>query len=366
MSEGDTQANLPHYKILPLVQPNPDGKPIDKEAICEMCSVGLSECPPEDRCLAWLVMFGVYPSDASEWPSKLKQTVESYTTFVDEFQMTNWHTRTFAPNIQKEEYKLPNNSLMHTIHGDIVRTGRHIFFLPAEEPPDGDHESEILAPFIYHMRRLERILYVFASVNRSSAYMQGFNELLPPLYFVLCSAKELFQGDMMAVEALAFACFHELFTTTSLNEFYITQDNSSIIMHKLKTFQQILHDHLPQAEKIINKFDIHPLHYCYKWYNLLFAQELELPNLLILWDSLFAHIRDLMNFAYYIGIAILKTNAHKLKADDFAATMDALQNLKITNVYPILKDANIMYYDDQEPNTITKRMKRLLSNITVH
>jgi len=316
--------------------------------------VGLSESPPEDRCLAWLNLLGVYPRNPNKWKETRNEIKSSYELFVNEFQMKDWTSRRFPPNIQKEAFKLPNNYLMGVIHGDIIRTGRHLFFLPPMEP-QSPAEMEILSPFVLHMRRLERILYVFANVNRTLSYMQGFNELLPPLYFVMLQAAPLFDNDVDEIEAVSFKCLHQLLTSTEVQEFYTTQDQSSIILHKLNDFQNLLVSHLPEVAEICKGLAIHPLLYCYRWFNLLFAQEHELPNLLMVWDSLFSHIENLINYAFYLGLAHIKAISEKLNPESFADSIDALQNLKIPNVLSVLREANRMWQADLARNKQKKK-----------
>lgn len=348
------------FKILNLVQPNGDNTKVDEEKIRSICAEGLSECPPEDRCLAWLVLFGIYPSDPTQWKDVRDEIYANYKDFCELFQMQDWHTRHFVPNVQKTKFNLPDNAKMHVIHGDIVRTGRHIFFLPPGDVVE-PYESQILAPFAEHMRRLERILYVFASCNPSLSYMQGFNEILPVIYYVNCQAKQIFDDDMFLVEAVTFQCLHEILTATELNVLYTTQDQSSLIMHKLQDFEYILAKHVPEASNILRTLKIEPILYSFRWFNLLFAQEYELPVLLIIWDTLLAHKDHLVEFSFYFGAASILSKQDCLDVNAFPKTLQTLQTLKVSNVFTVIKKANEMYQEDHAPPGIFRRIKRRLS-----
>ncbi|OHT06720.1 TBC1 domain protein [Tritrichomonas foetus] len=350
MSQGFIDPPL-QFKIMPLVQPNPSNEPIDRELIRHLCESGLSECPAEDRCLAWLVLLNVYPKFAIEWPEKRDKLIQTYMAFVHDYGLDDWPKRFFTGTVRRDDLGVKNGKLMLTIYSDISRSGRQFFFFPPEEPPEGAPDNS-LSHFIVHMRRLERILYVFGSLNASLSYMQGFNELVSPLYFAMVSSRQLFDDDLDCVEAISFHCLQELITGTKIQEFYMTQDESSIIYHKMGDFQKVLDKNLPNVSKILEFHDIHPLQYAYKCLNLLFAQEHPMPTILIIWDALFAHIEDLMDYCYYVEVSRIAEGSHKLSYEDFASTVQYVQNIDIPNIYVVLRRANKMYMQDKKPNVI--------------
>ena len=346
---------VPSFRILPLVQPTAERIPIDINKIKELCAAGLSECPDEDRAIAWLILFNVYPKVSNDWNDYQEKIIKDYRVLVNDVcHLENWENVRLRPNCQKSEYNVQNQELMHLIHGDILRSGRHICFFPNAIPMDNLSPDNSLAPFSEHMRRLERILYVLGECNAFS-YMQGFNELICPIYFTLCKAKALFGDDMFEVEALTLQCLQYLLTATPLIEFYTTQDDSSILLHDLNQFTIVFEKHLPNEAKIMKKLDLHPLHYCYRWLNLLFGQEHELPELLIVWDSLLSHIDDIVNFSFYVAIARIKVLSPRLNPNDVAETLQVFQNREIPNIYVVLRDANNMYIQEKQGKTLTKR-----------
>ena len=343
---------MEHFKIFQHVQPNPDDpeRKIDMQMIRDICANGLSECPVEDRCAAWLCLFHIFPADPNEWPHVKDEIYNSYKDYVELFKISNWTEKRFRANVQKTEFDLDMNEKMHIIHGDICRTGRHIFFLPPDDVKEDDPcESELLAPFAKNMRKLERILYIIACCNPTISYMQGFNELLPPLYFVASQGGALFDNDEFMIEAFAFKFLQQLLMSTDIQELYTTADKSSLIMHKLRRFDEIFQRHAPDLYSITKKLELQPLLYCYRWFTLLYAQDYELPTLLIVWDSLFAHFDDLIEFAFYFGVATIKQNEKMLDPDDYQCTIMALQSMSCKHVYPAIKDANNMYNMDHSP-----------------
>ena len=340
------------FIIFPLVNPSFDREEIDFDRIQQLASCGLDGYPPEDRCYAWLALLRIYPKNPLLWREKQNEIKTNYFTFVNFFQVETWETKYFpnqCPNI--EIFGLgDNNSVMSIIHGDLVRTGRTIFFLdPLQiegvEPAPAD---QAIFPWSGHIRRLERILYTFAIANKGLGYMQGFNELVVPFYWTLTKASVIFQGDLDLIEALSFEFFKTLLNETTLNEFYTTKDNSSIILHRLQDFTQLLHYHFPEAETIITSLNIHPLLYCFRWFNLLFSQEYDLPDLVLIWDSLMAHFDHLMDYVFYIGLGHIGVIKDKFDPSNASNTLGVLQNMPVSSPKEPLEIANALWNKDHK------------------
>jgi hypothetical protein len=106
---------------------------------------------------------------------------------VREYGLERWHKRNIPQQIPLDAFELDDNALMGIVHADVIRTGRTIFFLPARPIPmdDESYGADHMYQWGQHCRRLERILYVFARLNRGLGYMQGFNQLIVPFYYIL-------------------------------------------------------------------------------------------------------------------------------------------------------------------------------------
>jgi hypothetical protein len=344
------------FVILPLVNASFDRETIAIKEIRAISSQGLDGYPPEDRALAWLSMLGIYPDEPQKWVSTYTNHKRMYFQFAQEHGVDQWHLRNIAHQIQLREFGLDDNALIGIVHGDIVRTGRTMFFLPPLPIPTDDpaQRSEQMYEWGGHARRLERILYIFGRLNRGLGYMQGFNELIVPFYYVLLLAQSILNSDMDLVEALAFHCLMTLLNESTLNEFYTTTDHSSMIMHQLEDFENVLRRHLPNVAALIKELDIHPLLYCFRWFNLLFSQEHELPTLLLIWDGLLAHFDPqdpprLMRFVFYVAIGHINDIQVRLEKGNYAATMHTLQNLTNLNIKAIIGFANACWLKDHPP-----------------
>jgi hypothetical protein len=154
--------------------------------------------------------------------------------------------------------------------------------------------------------------------------MQGFNELVTPFYDVLLK------------------CVDRLFnvlTKTGLDDFYTEQDQPSIVLGRIKQFAYV-----------IRSLRLHPRFYCLRWFTLLFAQEHDLPTLLLIWDSLLAHFSGFLDYLYCMAIGHIHAVEGKLSKANYAQTLGALQNLEIvTEIKSMLVFANQCWEEDHRP-----------------
>ena len=133
-----------HFRILPLVQMKEDGSPINISPIREICAKGLNSCPPEDRIIAWGLLSGLLPEQAEEWCDFREKISKEYKNFIIEFQIENYENK-YVPNCTGiTKFGLPRNKIMELIHGDIIRTGHHIFyFSQCDDPIPISHSANV-------------------------------------------------------------------------------------------------------------------------------------------------------------------------------------------------------------------------------
>ena len=345
------------FVVLPLVQVKEDGSEIDMNLLRDICSKGLDKNPPEDRLLAWITLCGVMPAQPEEWKSHRVKLVAQYKEFIEMFEVKDYESKEFGNSTCVTDFGLPDgsgNKLMETIHGDVIRTGHHIFFIPFADVRESPEEDDLLMPFHYHIRRIERILYIFANCNRTLSYMQGFNEIVTVLYCVFAHGIVYFNYDWLELETMVFYMFQRMMAVTKLIELFTTQDQSSIIHWRMKMFMKLLQRHLPHAYDIIVKHNIHPLHFCFRKMNLLFAQDHEMPGVVLIWDALFAHFPDIVEFESYIMVGNVKILEDLLSEDDYTQTMVALQKLKLCDAKKLLECANQFWESDHPTHNHVK------------
>jgi hypothetical protein len=124
---------------------------------------------------------------------------------------------------------------------------------------------------------------------------------------------------------------------------------------------------LPEVAAIIDGLGIHPLLYCFRWFNLLFSQEHDLPNLLAIWDAVLANfdsddVGKMMKFVFYVALGHLNCIKGRLKRGEYGVTISKLQNMSDLDIKGILLYANEWWMKANQPDE--KRMfdpKRLLA-----
>ena len=289
------------YKILPLVLPNPDNDKIDIHSIQCLCHEKLSLNPPEDRCIAWLSLLGLYPSNPNDWLSERQRIANCYSSFIKDFKMEDWE-KNYIPS-SCNTFDVPNPDLMCSIHIDVIRTSRHYIYFAKKPVPQGADPKDRFACYNEHIRRLERILYIFGSINCSFSYMQGFNELVFPFYFQFNEAFDLFYGNGDLIEAVSFQCLQQIVTNSEISNFYSSSDLAGNISIEMEIFDELLSYHAPKYAEKLRALNVKSILFAYKWFNLLFTQETSLPNILRIWDVLFSYQPKMEDFLFYIGVA---------------------------------------------------------------
>jgi hypothetical protein len=132
----------------------------------------------------------------------------------------------------------------------------------------------------------------------------------------------------------------------------------------MNRFVRLMRVHLPEVQELLDAHEIDPLQYCFKWFNLLFAQEHQLLTLLIIWDSLFARYDDLMNYVSYVALVhIEELKQMLLSAHTFAELMESLQRPTVWNILEVLKRADELHRADHAPS-VRERISSLFKFLT--
>jgi hypothetical protein len=229
---------------------------------------------------------------------------------------------------------------MGSIHIDVVRTTRLTSAFPVD--PNLDPQE--------CLRRLERILFAF-SCESDVRYLQGFNELAAVFYFVVLdhffdATHRLFvAADHDLYEALAYRMFNGVVLQGRMIEVYANMGAGGPMLQHIDRFEQQLNWHLPDQAALLNRHGITPLFYAMRWFALLFAEEHELPKVLVIWDDLFAHLDNLRDHLIYIALGHVAA-VRDLIRDDYAQALQALQPFQALDVSQIVQCANRMAESD--------------------
>ncbi|TPX32527.1 hypothetical protein SmJEL517_g04366 [Synchytrium microbalum] len=264
---------------------------------------------------------------------------------------------------------------------------------------NGDVEESDEPEYDLHWEAIERLLFIFARLNSGIGYIQGMNELLGPIYFVLASDSDLAMSSH--AEADSFYLFSTLMeefrdhynrsldnikptpsrsssatpsTTSASSRKTVAAtesvDSSSIpgnngigasmerLMKKLEEVDSELYDNLQDKS-------IHAAFFGFRWLAVLLTQEFELPDVIRLWDSLFADIaldiraqqphnglkRKKFEFLITFCCSMLICIRDQLLQSEFPQTVKLLQSYPIRDVEVVLRQAYALTPNSMPPGS---------------
>ncbi|GLV45617.1 GTPase activating protein SECIS-dependent read-through [Carabus blaptoides fortunei] len=187
-----------------------------------------------------------------------------------------------------------------------------------------------------HWEVVERILFLYAKLNPGQGYVQGMNEIIGPIYYTFASDPDIEFREH--AEADCFFCFTNLMS--EIRDFFIkTLDEADCginnmmikLSHKLKENDVDVWNRLQHLE-------LRPQYYSFRWLTLMLSQEFPLPDVLRIWDSLFA---DENRFTFLIDIccAMIILLRLQLLTSDFPSNVKLLQNFPPMDIQIVLSKA---------------------------
>ncbi|KAI1290374.1 TBC1 domain family member 13 [Halotydeus destructor] len=337
-------------------------------------------CPDDCnyRSLSWKLLLGYLNPDKQDWRLSLEKKRQIYKSFVSELILNDQsnnshddHPLNPAPSSQWNTY-FKDNEVLSQILKDVRRLYPDISFFQQkvlksfssdsltcdiigrtstskpqsidiirntfggtqikDNNKNGAGDDDVFHDLIdvddkeeYHWQIVARILFIYAKLNPGQGYVQGMNEIIGPIYYV-------FTNDMKDdwnkhSEADTFWCFTELMS--EIRDMYNSQldaDRSTGVVSMMTRLTNLL----SQEDKelyfhLYNVQAIKPHYYAFRWITLLLSQEFPLPEVLRIWDFLFA---DQNRFAFLISTccAMLILLREDLLQGDFASNMKLLQN----------------------------------------
>lgn len=148
-----------------------------------------------------------------------------------------------------------------------------------------------------HWEIVQRILFLYAKLNPGQGYVQGMNEIVGPIYYVFASDPNL--EYRRYAEADCFFCFTALMS--EIRDFFIkTLDESEGgIKQKMAKLSQLLHDKDEEVWLRLREQELYPQYYSFRWLTLMLSQEFPLPDVVRIWDSVFA---DANRFEFLVHV----------------------------------------------------------------
>jgi len=178
-----------------------------------------------------------------------------------------------------------------------------------------------------HYDALRRALFIYAKLNPGICYVQGMNEIYAPLYYVL--ANDVDPTCVENAEKDAFFCFVHLMSQIR-DHFCQSLDTSEVGIKGSLTQMMLILKHLdPHLWADLRQKQINPQFYGLRWLSLLLSQEFDLPDLVRLWDSLFAAEEPTAFLLQFCVIMLMHVRV-ELMEGDFG------ENIKLLQVHLII------------------------------
>uniref|UniRef100_A0A0F7Z9L4 TBC1 domain family member 13 n=1 Tax=Crotalus adamanteus TaxID=8729 RepID=A0A0F7Z9L4_CROAD len=350
------------------------------------------------RCLCWKILLNYLPVERCAWNSQLKKQRELYAQFLKEMiiqpGITKAELGVFREDVTLEDHPLnpnPNsqwntyfkdNEVLLQIDKDVRRLYPDMAFFqrPTEYPcllildPQNEFEtlrkrveqttlksqtvarnrsgvtnvsSPLKAPVLNehevlpdgseaHWEVVERILFIYAKLNPGIAYVQGMNEIVGPLYYTFATDPN--SEWKKHAEADTFFCFTNLMSEIRDNFIKSLDDSQCGITCKMEKVYVILKEKDGELYLKLQEQNIKPQFFAFRWLTLLLSQEFLLPDVIRIWDSLFAD-DNRFDFLLLVCCAMLTLIRDQLLEGDFTVNMRHLQDYPISDVHLILKTA---------------------------
>nr|XP_027069770.1 TBC1 domain family member 13-like isoform X1 [Coffea arabica] len=312
------------------------------------------------RATIWKLLLGYLPPSRDMWEKELRENRLKYARLKEEFlvspsefsrrkdeaaegidQQANAHA---AEPLERQEISNEDHPL--SLGKASVW---HKYFEFAEISEQIDRDLERTHPTIKFFsgdsaisrkskESMKNILLLFAKLNPEIRYVQGMNEVLAPLYYVLSTDHE--EKNSANVEADSFSCFVRLISD-SVDHFCEQMDNSSVgirstllrLSELLKASDEELWRHLELTNKV------NPQFYAFRWITLLLTQEFNFRTILRIWDSLLSNPHGIQDMLLRVCCAMLLCVKTRLLSGDFVDNLKLLQHYPEINIDCILQVA---------------------------
>jgi len=348
---------------------------IDIAKLRELCFEGIPD-KYGFRSLCWKILLNYLPSDKSKWKAILEKERGMYQKYIEEIivqqssnslrnhEVQEDHPLNLDPDSSWQTF-FKDNKVLLQIDRDVRRLCPDISFFqrPTEFPASyvGEsntpcetlrkrveqailEESEIgmsrqgvqnlrkkrseIYEFLSegqeaHWEVVERMLFIYAKLNPGVGYVQGMNEIIGPLYNVFASDSD--KKWQEHAEADSFFCFTHLMGEIKDNFLKTLDDSACGIGHDMSQLIELLKRSDSELAEDLEKKHIKPQFFAFRWITLLLSQEFNLPDVIRLWDSLFAD-PDRFDFLIQVCCAMLILMREQLLDSDFSWTMKYLQN----------------------------------------
>ncbi|PRP87760.1 GTPase-activating protein gyp7-like [Planoprotostelium fungivorum] len=230
----------------------------------------------EIRGEVWRYLLGYYP-----WSSTREERTAIEKEKRDEYEKWKGVWNMFHKDPNCKFTKLERKA--HAIEKDVLRTDRHVEFYA-----NGDAKNP-------HLKSLHDILLTYVFMNYDLGYVQGMNEFLSPIFYV------------MRDESAAFWSFHGLMQSFE-NNFHRDQNGMHTqllqLSNVLQTLDPDMHAFLDILLRCIRDRECLNMFFCFRWLLIHFKREFKFDEIMRLWEVCWTnHLTP--NFHLFIACSII-------------------------------------------------------------
>ena len=302
----------------------PGNSLIDIEKLRGLAWNGIPNHNPYYRATIWKLLLDYLPTDQEMWGETISRKREEY----KDMALHYFGAIQYSSAVELKEGKEMNNyekKSMKQVQIDVYRTQPEIKLFSS---------SHIQAMMI-------RILFVWSMRHPASGYVQGINDLAPPLVLAFLASylqypnesniyeitekdlEEISEQQMLEVEADVFWCLSKLIEDVQDN-YTELQPGVQKILGKMKKLienaDQKAFDHLYEMDINFNDF-------AYRWVSCYLTREFNIYQIIRLWDTYFSEEDGFSQFHCYVNAALFLFFSKELKSLSFQDCMLFLQNL---------------------------------------
>lgn len=217
----------------------------------------------EFRSVVWKVLLGHLPEGReTEWEAIQAEKRQQYADLRSaRLVISDAHKFEIAEGYRDVE----STEMLQQIQKDVDRTRQdcELFSTPASR------------------RALVAILFVYAQTKPDVRYVQGMNEVVAVILYVMSADPDFAEAD-------AYWCFSGLMEGIKPG-FMESLDNSAEGIHAIVgAMERLLRTYDPELARHLHKRGSPQFVFAFRWCTMLFAQECSLPDVVRIWDSLLA------------------------------------------------------------------------------
>ena len=268
---------------------------------------GIPEDLPCLRPLIWKAFIGLYPINQLEkWKDISTNKFSEYKKLIEKYNY-------YPNNLEDEKDKL----LIEQINKDLPRTRFNVPFFENKNKNNGKETN-------YDV--LRRILFFYANEQESIGYIQGMNEIIAIIFYILSRDDNPFCNEYSESDAY----YSLVILLEEIKDIFLMNDinySQLFVTAQIKEIKNILKKVEPELYNHFEKVQLELDNVVMRWILVLFAQEFTIDVAVNFWDRLFTQ-KNKMKFICYISASIIKNNKDKIITKDAGGIMEWAQQLQ--------------------------------------